>query len=367
MARRRTAHRTHARALGMIGAAALALTALAPAHATDRQKGPDDTAAPRPARTVSGWLPYWEQEAAYRTALRHKDQLHTVSPFWYEAKSAGRIAAHGGAGERRVIDGLHRAGIKVVPTVHEQLGPGVLARIMTRKQSRAAHIRALVAVVRSRAYDGIDIDYESIASTGNATYKQVRAGYATFIDQLCRTLHAMNKQCVATVSPQARGNGRIWDYRRIGAAADRMRIMAYNMHWEGGPPGPLSSPDWYDDILRRATALVPRHKLEMALPGYGWDWPVGGKGRDKAETRHVTSKSAERLRRKVGAKYRLDPASRTPYFHYKDGKVRRTVWYQDARGTAAHLPVLRKYGVRNTALWALNFEDPQLWPALAKG
>ncbi|MFI9779596.1 hypothetical protein ACIHCV_33715 [Streptomyces sp. NPDC051956] len=45
----------------------------------------------------------------------------------------------------------------------------------------------------------------------------------------------------------------------------------------------------------------------------------------------------------------------------------RTVWYQDARGTQAHLSVLRRCGVRNTVLWALDFEDPGLWAVLARG
>ncbi|SDJ45976.1 glycosyl hydrolase family 18 protein [Streptomyces indicus] len=359
----------------VLAAAALLLTlAAAPPAPPDTDTGAgaagtDREAAP-PPRTVSGWLPYWDQEAAYATALRHKDQLHTVSPFWYEAKADGSVLPHRGAGDRKVIDGLREAGIKVVPTVHERMAPGRLAALVTDPERRTAHVDALVRTVRSRAYDGIDIDYETHAPTPEAEYRRVRAGYAEFITALCRRLHADRKLCVTTVSPQARGNGRIWDYRRLGAASDRLRIMAYNLHWAGGEPGPISSPDWYEDILAHATRLVPREKIEMALPAYGWDWPVAGSGK-RERARHVTSKSGEELRRKVGARYRLDPASKTPHFTYTEGtgaaKRRREVWYQDARGTAAHLPVLRKYGVRHTAIWALNFEDPALWRTLARG
>ncbi|WP_329126519.1 glycosyl hydrolase family 18 protein [Streptomyces sp. NBC_01465] len=332
---------------------------------------PDPAPEPAPApaasaathRTVSAWLPYWDQEGAYRDALRHARQLHTVSPFWYQAKSAARIDGHPGAGDRRIVDGLHRAGIKVVPTVMETLGPGVLAAILTSPAKRATHIRALAALARTRGYDGIDIDYETIAPTPTAKYRTVRAGYASFVTALCKALHARHKQCIITVSPQTAATGRIWNYPVIGRAADRVRIMAYNLHWEGGPSGPLSGERWYEEILRRATALIPRRKIEMALPAYGWDWRADGKGRAK----HVTWKEAEALRRKKHAPYRLDPASRTPHFTYKQGKVKRTVWYQDARGVAGHLPALRKYGVANTGLWALNFEDPALWKVLARG
>ncbi|MEV3856403.1 glycosyl hydrolase family 18 protein [Streptomyces sp. NPDC050095] len=320
------------------------------------------TEAP-PPRTVSAWLPYWDQENAYRDALAHAAQIRTISPFWYETKSATRVDGHPGAGDRRIIDGLHAKGIQVVPTVMEQMKPGGLAGIMTSPAQRAAHAKALLAVVRSRAYDGLDLDYETIAPTPESKYRAVRAGYAAFVTDLCARLHALRKQCFVTVSPKTRTTGRIWDYRALGAAADRMRVMAYNMHHAEGPPGALSTPQWYDEILARATAEVPRAKLEMGLPAYGWDWAVDG----KARARHVTSNEAEALRRQVKAPYALDPDSRTPHFTYRDGKTRRTVWYQDARGTAAHLPVLRKYGVPHTVLWALGFEQPELWRTLATG
>ncbi|MET9438549.1 glycosyl hydrolase family 18 protein [Streptomyces sp. NPDC006551] len=349
-----------------------------------------------PPRTVSAWLPYWDQEAAYLAALRHADQLHTVSPFWYETKAADRIAPHTGAGERLVIDGIHRAGIKVVPTVMETLPSGVLAGILTDPARRATHAKALAAVAVSRDYDGLDLDYETIATTGDSAYPAVRDGYTALVEDVCARLHALGKQCVVTVKPKTATTGRVWDYAALGKTADRVRIMAYNLHWAGGAPGPLASTAWYDELLRTATSLVPPERIELALPAYGWDWPTAGGGKadtgttdggktegvktdgvktdagktdgvktDAGKTAHVTWKEADALRRAHGAPYRLDPVSSTPYFTYRDGEHAREVWYQDAKGVAGHLAVLRRHGVVNTALWALNSEDPALWPVLA--
>lgn len=335
------------------------LTALLAVAATPP---PASAAEPAPPRTVSAWLPYWDQEGAYQDALRHAAQLHTVSPFWYQAVSAERVDGHPGAGERRIVDGLHAAGIAVVPTVMETMKPGVLAALLADPARRAAHITALLTVVGSRSYDGLDIDYESIAPTGDAGYLAVRADYATFITELCERLHALAKSCVSTVSPQTATTGRIWDYATLGRAADRVRIMAYDRHWSGGAPGPLAGVDWYEEILRRATALIPPARIEMALPAYGWDWPADGGGR----ARHVTMREAEALRVAEGRPYQLDPVSQTPHFSYQDGDTAREVWYQDAKGIEADLPVLARHGIRNTSLWALNFEDPGVWPVLAK-
>ncbi|MBT2489946.1 glycosyl hydrolase [Streptomyces sp. ISL-96] len=350
------------RILSALVAAGLIGSAVASPPPLPHSAGPPGfRSAPAPPRNVSAWLPYWDQKAAYRDALRHAAQLHTVSPFWYQAVSAGQVDGHPGAGERGVIDGLRAAGISVVPTVMETMKPGALGEILTSPTSRATHIRTLIGITKSRPYDGLDIDYETIAATGDASYEQVRAGYAAFVTDLCRALHDARKKCVITVSPQTGNTGRIWDYAAIGRAADRVRIMAYDLHWRGGQPGPLSTPSWYDEILRNATALIPRTKIEMALPAYGWDWVPGG------ETKHVTWKEAEALRVKKGAPYRLDAESGSPTFTYQEGEQTRTVWYQDARGVAAHLPTVRKYNIAGTGLWALNFEDPGLWPVLADG
>ncbi|GAA3491055.1 glycosyl hydrolase family 18 protein [Streptomyces cremeus] len=313
------------------------------------------------ARTSSAWLPYWDQETGYRDALAHADQLHTVSPFWYRARAADRVDPHDGAEDTRIVDGLHKAGIKVVPTVMETLPAGVLAAILTDPKRRATHLRTLLAVAERGDYDGLELDYETIAPTPDPAYRKVRAGYAALVTDLCAALHTKRKTCAVAVTPQTGGSGRIWDYPALGRAADRVRLMAYNLHWEGGRPGPLSTPRWYDRILAHATAVIPRAKIETALPAYGWDWTPGG------PTRHVTWKEAEALRERTGAPYRLDPDAGSPHFSYEDQGRRRTVWYQDARGVAAHLPVLRKHGITRTGLWALGFEDPGVWKVLAGG
>ena len=316
-------------------------------------------------RTVSAWLPYWDQEGAYQDALSHSAQLDTVSPFWYEAISAGRIDGFPGAGERRIIDGLHGAGAKVVPTVMETMASGTLAGILTSPAQRAEHVDTLMRTAVARDYDGLDLDYESIAGTGDATYEAVRDGFTALATDLCGRLHALGKECVMTVFPKTATTGRIWDYAALGRVADRIRIMGYNLHWSSGTPGPIADTAWYEDILTRAVALVPAAKLEMGLPAYGWDWPADPTS--TAATQHVTWKEAEALRVKEGVPYRFDTVSGTPWFTYDDGTERREVWYQDARGVATHLPVLRRHGVTNTVLWALNFEDPGVWPVLAGG
>ncbi|MFD7834147.1 glycosyl hydrolase family 18 protein [Streptomyces sp. NPDC059761] len=342
----------------LLAAATLTLTGAAPAPAT---AGSRET-----PRTVSAWLPWWNIETGYQDARAHADQLHTVSPFWYATSSATAVNGETGAGNRRIIDGLHAKGIKVVPTVTESLDAPAMAALLGDPARRAAHVDALTAVATSRGYDGLDLDYERMTETEDAALRErVRTGYNALTTELCARLHALAKQCVITVMPRTRDTGQAFDYAHLGSVADRLRIMGYNLHNALQAPGPLSSLAWYEEFLTYATATaeVSPDKLEVALPAYGWNWTVGS----TARATHVTTQEAEALRRAVGAPYTYDSASGTPHFTYTDDVGRRhEVWYQDARGTAAHLAVLTRFGIRAPGLWALGFEAPDLWPTLAE-
>ncbi|MER7203066.1 glycosyl hydrolase [Streptomyces sp. NPDC000188] len=199
-----------------------------------------------PPRTLSAWLPYRDQEGAYQDALAHADQLRIISPF---------------------------------------------------------------VLVRSRAYDGIGLDYETIAATGDATYRTVGPGHTALLRDLCSGLHALGKVWFATVNPKTTTTGRIWDYRSLGQVADRVRILTYNLHYATGTPGPLSSTAWYDEILRRATAEIPLDCIELGLPAYGWDWAEGRHESGPARHLEGSGRPARGRRRALRARPRLaEPA-----------------------------------------------------------
>ncbi|MGG2460078.1 glycosyl hydrolase family 18 protein [Streptomyces sp. RGM 3693] len=341
---------------GLLLAVVLVVGAVLPSVAVGTPRG----AAVREA-TASAWLPFWgDVEGAYRDALAHAGQLHTVSPFWYETTSERAVTGRPGAVRPDFVAGLHRAGIAVVPTVTETLDAAAMGELLHDPVRRRSHVEALLAVVASQGYDGLDLDYETMAVTGDAAARaRVRSGYVRLVDELCAHLHRRGRTCVVTVMPRIRGAGPAFDYRRLGALADTVRFMGYDLHWSMGEPGPLSSKAWYAEILRHATADVPRDRIELAFPGYGWDW-VPGSGR---RATHVTWHEAEALRKRVGAGYAFDAVSGTPHFGYGRGGERHEVWYQDARGVRAQLPLLAVYGVRGRGLWALGFEDPDVWAA----
>jgi spore germination protein YaaH len=209
-----------------------------------------------------------------------------------------------------------------------------------------------------------------MAIAGRATADRVGAGFSLLADDLRSALHALDKQCVITVMPRTTDSEVYWrtrfatwvyDYAAIGGVADRMRIMGYHMHGPNEAAGPISTPAWYQRIASYAVGQAPASKIELALPAYGFDWVVGQTGSGVSRT----WKAAEALRRAKGSARRYNQTWQEPYFHYWSGGVRHIVIYENARGVPARTAVIQRYGLAGPGLWALNFEDPKTWAALA--
>ncbi|MBM2616413.1 hypothetical protein JIG36_12680 [Actinoplanes sp. LDG1-06] len=323
-----------------------------------------------PRRIVNGWLPYWTMAESLTSVTGNADLWGEASPFWYRATGAATISAQAGAGDPAVVDALRSRGIKVVPTVTEALTAPAMAALLTAPAQRAAHVTALVDLVTTHGYDGIDLDYETMNTAGTATDKAaVRSGFVTLLRELKPALAAQGRLLSVTVGPRTRAddpNWAVFDYAGIGPSADRFRIMTYDYHWRGGSPGAVAPLPWVNTVLTYAVSAVTRDKIEIGLPLYGYDWPADPSQPDGYGT--ATSRNyqqAEALRLQYGAVRQWSGTDAAPWFTYTDtAGVPHVVWYNDADATTAKMTLVEKYGVRGLAFWAVGFEDVRQWPVL---
>ncbi|HEX2174685.1 MAG TPA: glycosyl hydrolase family 18 protein [Nocardioidaceae bacterium] len=320
-----------------------------------------------PRKSASAWLPYWDLHRAYRRVVSNADLFGTASPFWYDAACTG-VSGHPGAGNRAVIGGLHRHRIKVVPTVTSAgLTPTTAIRCLGSPGTRRRHVAALVGLSRSRAYDGIDINYEHLAlTTSPARALRVRRVFTVFVEQLCPALRRAGKTCIVTVMPRRSDRPAVWrsklmpavyDYARIAAAADRMRVMGYDQHASGTRPGPVAGYPWVSAVTRYATSVAPADKLELGIPLYGRDW-VG------RQATSLTAAGAVAQARQRGVRPRLHARQRETTYRYRSGGRRHTVWTSSSRAVGARVGLARRHGLAGVAFWAPGMEAPRTWPAV---
>ena len=113
-------------------------------------------------------------------------------------------------------------------------------------------------------------------------------------------------------------------------------------------------------VLNYAVTVIPRQKILMGMPNYGYDWTLPFvKG---TAARSITNTEAVELAAKVGAVIQYDYTAQAPYFHYYDSQGRRhVVWFEDARSIDAKLRLVKEYGLGGVSYWTINSYFPQNW------
>ena len=251
-----------------------------------------------PRKIFSGWIPYYNMKVSLPSAIKNKDVMSDVSPFWYSLKSATVIVNNYAKANpsfpmidtsTQVIDSrtasfadplgqMHRAGLTILPTITDDSGAGTLAGIIANSKTRAALIDTLtkLATDTTTAFDGIDLDFEKFAySDGAASWPTTAPNWIIFIRELSTALHARGK-LLAIDTPllfdPTTGKKGYWVYswKDVGQYIDRLRIMGYDYNVDD--PGPIGPISWVDASVKYAVSVMDPSKVFLGVPGYGRDW-----------------------------------------------------------------------------------------------
>jgi spore germination protein YaaH len=337
-----------------LGAVALLVT-------VPRILGPGD----KPATLVVASLPFWNLTAGQTVVAANRGTFNEVSPWIYEIASNGQIvpqapevAAQTAAGMAQ----LRKLGIPLVPSIanraNGQFAYEPVANMLHDPAAMTRHINDVVALVQRESYDGIDIDYEDLP----ATDRQV---FTTFVTRLADALHDKNKILTIALFAKTTDAGEDQrnagqDYAAIGAAADEVRLMAYDYHWSGSAPGAVAPMPWVREVLAYAKTQMPAEKIVLGIPVSGYDW-VDGHGEV------VTWIQCYGRTKAFNATVQYDRLSESPSFKYTDAQGREhEVWFENAESTATKLEAAKAAGIRGVYLWMISSEDDRTWATLRK-
>lgn len=291
----------------------------------------------------------WTDEST-PSLQHHIDQIDWVAPTLLSLDARGNLVIADDAPMRRVLAGaLHRP--LVVPVLQNAAG-GIwngeaTAAIMRDPARRAALVSAISGYLDRSGDGGILFDFENLPTGSQADLvrlvRETRAALAT------------RGRVVAVTMPI---DNPAWPAKDLAGAADKLILMAYDEHWQGGTPGPIASDGWFARQLERTTAGIAADKLVVALGNYGYDWHDG-----KADA--LTVEEAWLAAHDSGAMPRFDKASGNIGFSFDDEGHRHDVWMLDAAASWNEMHALTRLGLGNLALWRLGSEDPGFWSALS--
>jgi spore germination protein YaaH len=345
-------------------------------------------------REIFGFLPYWEVGDSSTTLDYSK--LSTIAYFGVGAAANGNLEKTNKDGSTttgwngwtsaaltRVINAAHQNHTRVVLTVQSFAwssgGSTKQKALLGSSTARANLARNIAVAVRDRGADGVNLDFEPIAS-----------GYAdefvSLVKRVRTELDAVAKGYQLTFDT----TGYIGNYpieaATAAGAADAIFIMGYDYRSSGSSPVGSIAPIGgaaYDitDTVKAYKARVPASKLILGVPYYGRAWSTSSdnlnatniSGTKYGSSTTVIYATGIGVLQEHGKRY--DTREGVAWTAYRRQNCSSTYgcvtsWRQlymdDARALRAKYDIVNNYGLRGAGIWALGYDNarPELWTAI---
>lgn len=216
-----------------------------------------------------------------------------------------------------------------------------------------------IGIMQQKGYLGIDFDIEYVGGQNREAYNQ-------FLRKARARLKEHNYFLSTALAPKISGEqqGILYeghDYAAQGQIVDFIFFMTYEWGWSGGPPMAVSPINEVRKVMEYAITVVPRDKIMMGIPLYGYDWTLpyvqGG-----PFARSISPQQAIMLAAQHNVSIQYDTTSQAPFFNYTDAQGRQhVVWFEDARSIQAKFNLVKELGIRGFFYWVLGREFPQNW------
>lgn len=335
-----------------------------------------------------GFLPYWRVDDTRYIRL---ELLSEINYFSLSVNNEGKI--------KKVVDGQTDPGwrefqtetIKNLITKSQIYGTeftvtvaalnnDLIETILDSEAARTTLIAEIVSLVKEYNLNGVNIDFE-YAGTPDRLHQQ------TFSDWSKQLSTQLKKEAPGTslslsimpLSARPGPNGEptdLFEFAKLSSVYDRFIGMSYDFYGENsdiaGPIAPMKGfkdnkfffdvETMYEDFAK----VLPKNKIVMGIPYYGWDWAVqSGKtinsltlSRDNPDDyRAVISYARAREDKNLKPKQCTwdDYALETWCWYTKDG-IDHQVWLADNKSVAARFDFAKKQNLGGIGIWVLGYD-----------
>ena len=310
-----------------------------------------------------------------RSFLAHSRQIDLLVPTWYQVDENGLVT---GAPDATV---LKRAGEDKVPVMpilamFNKKGFHVLA---SNANAQSIMNQAMIRECKLHGYTGFQFDFENVDWTDRDLLTAV-------VKVSADALHKAGLQLTITTVPNAPGfpgaggfakwiytdwRG-AYDIEALAKSVDLLCLMTYDQNTRWTMPGPVAGWDWTVENLNYALKTVPREKLSLGIPVYGYHWYAGAPTRDAATGEDKPNPTAEyigyanamQLATAYSGKVQWDEQDHSAYFWFYRDQMREWIFFTDLHTFQDRYDLVKKDGLEGFCSWVLGEEDPEIWKFL---
>jgi spore germination protein YaaH len=320
-----------------------------------------------------------ETPDSVRSFMAHSGKIGLLVPMWYTADANGLVS---GGPNPLVMEVAQKEHLPVMPIV-VAAGKDAFHTLLGNPTAQKAMIAALIRESKDRGYTGFQFDFEDISWTD-------RDALSALVKTTADALHAEGlKLSIATVpnAPGYPGKGGFakwiyedwrgaYDLAAIGQSVDLVCLMTYDQNTRWTMPGPVAGWNWTVENLDYALKFVPKEKLSLGIPVYGYHWYAGAPiRREDPETKKVVeypnatgdyigAPNAELLAKEYKGTIQWDPDDRTAWFYINRDQMREWVFFTDKRTFEERYKLVQERGLEGFCSWVLGEEDPAIWELL---
>ena len=288
--------------------------------------------------------------------------LDELSVFSYGFTTEGELVLPALPTEWMINDALSE-GTKPVLTL-TPFGPDgqfnnyLIHRVLSDTTARNRLIRNLYETVLNQGYQGVNIDFEFILA-------EDRDLFTEFVRDVTYAVNELGYEVTVDLAPKTSADqpGVLYegkDYPALGAAADRVLVMTYEWGYTYGPAMAVAPIDKVREVIDYAVTEIPREKINMGVPNYGYDWKLPYvRGESKAVT--IGNIEAIQIALRNDSQIFYDKTAQSPYFSYVADGITHEVWFEDARSMLAKYRLVREYGLHGIGCWQIMQLFRNMW------
>jgi spore germination protein YaaH len=192
--------------------------------------------------------------ASFASLQMYQDKIDFLAPQSYTIDVNGILT---GKISDKVTSITTTKQIKIIPLVsNANFSQGLMTTILASSELQNKVIDQLVTEAQAKGYTGWQFDFERMAATD-------RDNYSSFVERAAEKFKAHNLHLSVAVITRTSENpddlpegswdnwAGVYDYARIGKAADSVTLMAYDM------------PDSISTVISRMMVIIPQIKPEI--------------------------------------------------------------------------------------------------------
>jgi len=310
-----------------------------------------------------------------RSFLAHATQIDLLVPTWYEVDENGLVT---GAPEPTVLKRAQEEKVPVMPII-AIFNKKKFHTLAGNAAAQAQMNEAMIRECKLHGYTGFQLDFENIDWIDRDPLTQL-------VKNSAEALHKAGLQLTIATVPNAPGYPGAggfakwiytdwrgaYDIEAIAKYVDLICLMTYDQHTRWTTPGPVAGWEWTVDNMNYALKVVPKEKLSLGIPLYGYRWYTGTPTKENENSPEKPNPAADsigapnalQLSEAYNGKIQWDAEDHAAYFYFYRDQMREWVYFTDLRTFKDRYELMQNNGLQGFCSWVLGEEDPAIWKFL---